>query len=95
MQDAYDAAVADGCADDNGYVTQEDLLERIGTRIDPEGHEVKPSARDIQYWTKQDWCPIGKRKIEVEGSRGRTRKITVYFDAISAAEQGFLDDEDE
>lgn len=93
MQDAYDAAVADGCADDNGYVTQEDLLERIGTRIDPEGYEVKPSARDIQYWTKQDWCPIGKRKIEVEGSRGRTRKMTMYFDAISAAEQGFLDDE--
>ena len=56
---------------------------------------MKPSARDIQYWTKQDWCPIGKTKIDGIGWRGRKKKITVYFDAISAAEQGFLDDEDE
>ena len=95
MQDAYDAAVADGCADDNGYVTQEDLLERIGTRIDPEGYEVKPNIRSIQRWADSDWCAIEKRKVEVEGSRGRTRMMTMYIDAVKEAESGFLNDPNE
>ena len=94
MQDAYDTAVADGCADDNGFITPEDLLERIGTRIDPEGYEVKPNKKNIYYWAKQEWCPIGKTQIEVEGSRGRTRKMTMFFDAISTAEDDFLDDDE-
>jgi len=95
MQDAYDTAVADGCADDNGYVTQEDLLERIGTRIDPEGYEVKPNIRSIQRWADSDWCAIEKRKVEVEGSRGRTRMMTMYIDAVKEAESGFLNDPNE
>ena len=95
MQDAYDAAVAEGCADENGYVTQEDLLERIGTRIDPEGYEVKPNIRSIQRWADSDWCAIEKRKVEVEGSRGRTRMMTMYIDAVKEAESGFLNDPNE
>ncbi|WP_315573881.1 AAA family ATPase [Lancefieldella rimae] len=94
MQKAFDKALVDGCGGENNLVPLNDLMDRIGTKIDAEGCETKPTTRNVRNWANSDWCPIGKKQIETEGSRGRTKKITVFYDTMKEAEEDFWSDSD-
>lgn len=93
MQKAFDDAVAAGCANDDGYIVDvADLLDHMGTR---EEDGEKPSENTIKRWAKMEWCPIGSKRVDMEGYRGKMKQRIVFFDRQKELEKEFFEDEED